>query len=278
MNAKEIPIIILPGATGNAPGPELFGGAPGEIGGFALIKYPGWRRYVADDFTADVLISDLVAQIVAAAPQGPIRILGISLGGHFGYAAALRLQASGREIGGFCAIDTFMDASAAPRPGWGRRALSQVSRILQKRQLNELVTFVVSRFWRSLLQLSGAQSRSMLNKSAAFRHVISIAAREPVFEEELSLRLLLREVSPWVRALDIDPVQLRVPATLIRTAETAIDDPAWRRRCPDIEIVETAGTHQTMFDPENAFSFRERFLAGTRTWLGATESNSQWTG
>ena len=58
-----------------------------------MIGYPGWKRYVADGFSAEVLVADLVTQIATKVPQGPIRIVSVSIGGHFGYAAALRLQA-----------------------------------------------------------------------------------------------------------------------------------------------------------------------------------------
>ena len=44
------------------------------------------------------------AEIDARIPYGPIRLVGLSMGGHFAYAAALRLQGMGREIAGFCAI------------------------------------------------------------------------------------------------------------------------------------------------------------------------------
>ena len=96
-----------------------------EEGGLAPIKYPGWRRFVADGFSAEVLISEIAAQIVAKVPEGPIRIVGSSIGGHFGYAAALRLQAISREIAGFCAIDTFMITSSEPRPGWKKRHMEE---------------------------------------------------------------------------------------------------------------------------------------------------------
>ena len=56
-------------------------------------------------------------------PRGPNRIVGNSIGGHFGYAVALHLQAAGREIAGFCAIDSFMITSSEPSAGRQRRAL-----------------------------------------------------------------------------------------------------------------------------------------------------------
>jgi thioesterase domain-containing protein len=270
MNTTNPAIVLLPGANGKAPDTSLFGAGTAEaVGCFKQIDYPRWRRCIADDFSADATISDLADKIAAAVPRDPIYIVGISIGGHFGYAAALRLQAGGRTIGGLCAVDTFMVASAAPRSGWQRRALSFGLHLAQKRRLRDLMTFFRARFWRVLVRLPGSQLRGFLNKSTSLRGLASLLAREPIFEEELSLRLLLREINPWVSTLDIDPVPLKAPVTLIRTTESAGDDPIWQRRCPDIEILETSGTHQTMFDPEYAATFRECFLAGTRSWRTA---------
>jgi thioesterase domain-containing protein len=108
MTDSSSPVIFLPGADGCAPNLDVFRESVDDI---EVIGYPGWRRHVADGFSAEVLITDLVAQIVTRVPRGPIRIVGFSIGGHFGYAAALRLQGMGREIAGFCAIDTFMMVS-----------------------------------------------------------------------------------------------------------------------------------------------------------------------
>ena len=112
MTDSSSPVIFLSGAGGGAPDLNVFRQHPDDTTSFEVISYPGWKRYVADGFSAQVLIADLTEKIAARVPQGPIRIVGLSIGGHFGYAAALRLQSMGREIAGFCAIDTFMIASA----------------------------------------------------------------------------------------------------------------------------------------------------------------------
>ena len=233
---------------------------------FETIEYPGWRRIVADGFSAEVLISELVAQIVAKALGGPIRIIGSSIGGHFGYAAALRLQAIGREIAGFCAIDTFMIASSEPRPGWKKRHLEEGWRLLRDRRFHDLATFLRSRFWRTQLRLLGDRAPGLLRNLARFESGPAFAALDPTLEKEMNMRLLMREVAPWIASLDREPVALNSPAALLRTRLATDDDPAWRRRCPKIEIIEIAGDHNTFLDPENVRSFREAFVAATRDW------------
>jgi hypothetical protein len=130
-----------------APNLDVFREGAEDVTRFEVIGYPGWRRLVADGFSAEVLIADLVAQIVTRVPRGPIRIVGFSIGGHFGYAAALRLRAMGREIAGFCAIDTFMMVSPELSEGWKSRALAEGLELLRGRRFREFTRFVRSRFW-----------------------------------------------------------------------------------------------------------------------------------
>src|SRR5436190_9013873 len=137
MTDSSPPVIFLSGAGGGAPDLNVFRDGIDDTTHFEVIGYPGWRRYVADDFSAEALIADLATQIVAKVPHGPIRIIGLSIGGHFGYAIGLHLQATGREIASLCAIDSFMITSAAPSSGWKSRAIEQGFELLRERRIGE---------------------------------------------------------------------------------------------------------------------------------------------
>jgi surfactin synthase thioesterase subunit len=104
VNDRSSPTLILPGPGGDNVNPAFFCSSVEHAARFQTIGHPGWPRYVETGFSADKLIEHLAVQIAVRAPEGPIHIIGISLGAHLGYAAALNLQASGREVGGFCAI------------------------------------------------------------------------------------------------------------------------------------------------------------------------------
>src|SRR5262249_6561709 len=104
--ARLSPIIVFPGAGGGVDG-AMFRTNMGDVLRVEPINYPGWTRYVEEGFSADALIADLSRQITKKVPTGPIHIVGSSIGGHLGYAAAVSLQSHGREIGGFCALDSF---------------------------------------------------------------------------------------------------------------------------------------------------------------------------
>jgi thioesterase domain-containing protein len=83
------PVIVLPG-VGNMD-LSMFA-APGDTICFRTIGCPGWRRFLDTGFSLEVLVGELASQIPTIVAQGPIRILGFSIGGHFGYAAAFRLS------------------------------------------------------------------------------------------------------------------------------------------------------------------------------------------
>lgn len=268
MMESSSPVLFLSGAGGGAPDLEVFREGVEDMTRFEVIGYPGWKRYVADDFSAEVLIAELAAQIVAKVPHGPIRIVGLSIGGHFGYAIGLHLQAKGREIAGVCAIDSFMIASSEPSAGWKGRALEQGFELIRQRRIGEFARFLRSKFWRALVRLAGGRLPGLLRGFASSRWLPSVSTFDPMFEEELSMRLLVREVAPWLGSLDREPVALKAPAILLRTPLTAGDDAAWRRRCPNIEIVEIPGQHHTLFEPEHSGSLREAFFAATRDWRG----------
>lgn len=257
---------VLPGAGGGDTNPALFCSSAEDSTCFPTIRYPGWQRYVEPGFSAETLVEDLVAQIAARAPRGPVRIIGVSLGGHLGYGVALNLQASGREIGGFCAIDPFVTKSAAATAGWKVRVLKYGARLLQKRRLDEFGRFLRSRFSRALLRSTRSRLASMIRRIAPAGRLPAILRADPIFEEELSMRLLIQKVAPWLPSLDREPIALKAPAVLLRTTSTQDSDSVWRRRCPQIEIVEIAGDHDTMLDQDNADSFREAFISATREW------------
>jgi pimeloyl-ACP methyl ester carboxylesterase len=244
-------VIFLSGAGGGAPDFDVFRRDAEDLTRFALVSYPGWKSYILPGFSAEILVTDLAARIAAIVPQGPIRVIGLSIGGHLGYAVALRLEAMGREIAGFCAIDSFMVASSGPSSGWKGRALAQALDLLSSRRFGEFAGFLRSRVWRALIRLAGANLPVLLQRLSFLNPLPSILAFDPILEQELSMRLLIRTAAPWLASIDCEPVALEAPASLLRTTSTAGDDAVWRRRCPKIEIFE---------------QLRDVFLVATRNW------------
>jgi thioesterase domain-containing protein len=256
------PVIVLSGSGGGVPDLDAFRNGANDKTRFEVIGYHGWQRYVADQFSPEVLIADLAAEIATKVGDGPIRIIGISMGGHVGYAIALHLQAIGREIASICAIDSFMVTSSEPSAGWQGRALEQALDLLRGGRIGEFVRFLRSKFWRALARLAGGRLSLLLS----FGQSRLLSHFDPIFEQEVSMRLLVRKLAPWIGALDQNPIALKSSAVLLRTRLTASDDAAWQRRCPNIRICEIPGRHDTLFEADNVAALREAFLAATADW------------
>jgi thioesterase domain-containing protein len=260
------PVIVLSGAGGGSPDLTAFRLGFSETTRFEILDYPGWRRYVEIEFSLQSLADDLASQIENLIPEGPIRIIGISIGAHIGYAAALRLQAADREISGFCAVDAFMVHSAAPSSGWLIRALELCSRLIREKRLVDLAKFVRSRLWRTLLRLSQERLVSILRKAKRSDWPPHILAIDPLFEHELNMRLLIRSIAPGIAALDFEPFVLKTPVVLVRTELNADSDEGWQRRCARLKVLQIPGNHETMFEPQNIAAFGEAFGEVTREW------------
>ncbi len=266
MTIPDPPVVFLPGAGGLASELSLLRDGPLDGTRFIAIRYPGWRRYIAADFSPESLIQYLMEQILAVVPNGPIALLGVSLGGHFSYALALRLQALGRDVAGLCVIDSFMVSSSAAREGWVRRAMDDAFYLLRKGRFRDFIRQLLAKCWRALMRLAGPRLAWWVRWYMGASAGQSDAGSDSLFEFELSMRLLLRATAPWVAALDCNPIALDAPAALLRRPMTSADDEAWRRRCPRIEILEIPGGHQTLFEPENIDALRSAFIAAKAGW------------
>ncbi len=263
MSAGRCTFIFLAGAGGGGEQDiAAFQAGLEEPVEVRMLSYPGWRRYVARDFSAEVFLEELTAQIAEMAPAGPIHIMGSSIGGHLGYAAALRLEQEGREVACLCAIDSFMIRSALPSSGWQSRAASEGLALLRQGRWSDLAAFARSKFWRALLRLAGGRLPAMLRLLARSGWFSRLLAADKLAEQELSMRLMLRVVAPWIASLDRQPVPTAIPTLLLRTRRTGSDDPAWRRRCSRLRISEVPGEHLTLFAPQNIGALRKAFSAG----------------
>ncbi|MBB5056945.1 thioesterase domain-containing protein [Granulicella aggregans] len=254
--------MYLPGAGGGGEGDlaELAAGLDFPVS-FEPVRYPGWQRSMAEGFSAEILLEELAAEIERKVPSGPIRIMGMSIGGHLGYTIALRLQAKGREIAGLCVVDSFMIESSKATAGWQGRALAQGMDLLRKGRYMTFARFIRSKAWRGLLRLGGKPLLSLVGRVSGSGGMNTLLARDAMADQELSMRLLIVHLAPWLKELDCEPVPLIAPVALLRTKVSARDDLSWMRRCPYVSIYEVPGTHETLFEAENIGEMRKAFGA-----------------
>lgn len=263
MNAAHLPLIVLPGARGHAPDCALFRASPTEWESIIALRYPTWQTYVDADFSAEKLVDILTMEIAERVPQAPIVLLGVSIGGHFAYATALRLESLGRTVAGLCIIDSGT-ITAARSAHWNKRLVAHAVDLLRRGRPGALAIYARQLLWRGLFRLAGKGLPALARDYAAPLHQIGRA--DPAFAEELGMRLLIRITDPWVKSLDDHSVRLRAPAALLRTGATASSDVIWRERCPELRIIDLPGNHETLFEAENAAALRCAFFTATAAW------------
>lgn len=251
--------VFLAGSGGGFPDVSQLRADPDYDMSFETIDYPGWKRYVQPKFTPELLISDLSAEIEARVPLGPIRIVGISMGGHFGYLVALDLQARGRQVESLCAIDSFVVNTAAPTPGWRNRALAEFVEISKRRKFDEMYAFCRSKVWRAVLRAAGDMLPTLLRKASELKWAAHALEVDPILKRELDIRMMSRTCADWLAQIDEAPSQLSIRTALLRTPDHADSDAIWRNRCSNLSIYEIKGSHETLFEPENVGCLRDAF-------------------
>lgn len=263
MSAAPLPLVVLPGAGGDPPDRALFCAEASDRERVMALRYPGWRAYVDPGLTGEGLIDLLSAEIAERFPQTPVVLLGFSIGGHFAYAAALRLESLGRRVSGLCIIDSGIITAGRSRH-WKARMVSRLAGVIRRGRPGALAAHVRQLAWRALFRLAGDRLPALARGLAGpLRRIERI---DPAFAEELSMRLLIRITAGWMRSLDDHPARLRAPAVLLRTEATASGEDLWRRRCPDLRIIDLPGNHDTLLEGENAAALRSAFLAATAGW------------
>jgi thioesterase domain-containing protein len=265
MNAARLPIIVLPGASGHAPDCAPFCADSSDRDRFVALRYPTWKTYVDAGLTAEALVEVLAAEIMHRVPQRPIVLLGHSIGGHFAYATALRLEGLGRTVAGLCIIDPGT-ITVARSAHWKARLVSHAADLFRRGSHGALVLLPRQLAWRGLFRLAGDRLPALARRYATPLDWIGVI--DSTFAEELSMRLLIRITATSMQSLDDHPTNLHAPTVLLRTRVTASHDSLWRRRCPDVRIIDIPGNHETLYEAENAAALRAAFLAATAEWSG----------
>lgn len=269
MSTARLPIVLLPGANGHLPDCALFCADSYDRDRFVALRYPPWQTYVNAGLTGEALVDALAAEIVRRIPQTPVELLGVSIGGHFAYATALRLEKLGHTVAGLCVIDSGI-ITAARSAHWKARLASHAADLLRRGRPGALAAHARHLVWRGLFRLAGDGLPTLARDYATPLH--RIGKIDSVFAEELSMRLLIRVTATWMHDLDDHVTPLRAPTVLLRTRATASNDSLWRERCPDLRIIDIPGNHETLFEAENAAAFRAAFLAATAGWSDAAQT------
>lgn len=260
MTAGPPVFLTFAGAGGGQLDPGLFVEPSARTVEFRAVRLPGWRWHLQAPRGPGDLQAHLLDEVARLAPSGPLRFVGVSLGGHLAYDVAVRCQARGRVIEGLCLVDSFFGVPPVP----GRvRLKRELARALREMRLGGFL------FQHGLRRLLPRWER--LRWRAWQRHAAE--GTDPwdlrdgsLVERELSMRLLLQLTAPVSAAPIAEPDALRAPALLLRTADNAGQDALWARRCPGLDVAEVPGTHHTLSGADATRVIRERFRATPWAW------------
>jgi amino acid adenylation domain-containing protein len=252
-NAASVPIVImLPGDGGDELRLARFRMSCEPMTAMLPIVYPDWREMVEPNFNFCTLLDKIVAQIESFVPNGPVHLVGSCLGGILAYVAAATLSGKGRQIPFLGLLDS--DAPIDVVAGFGASRFHRFrSGLMRVNQPDQLAYSVVKR-------LKGRTGTRLLRQVAHSNHTWIPDEILFYLSQHLRSQIVSAGANDWcVKTLPLlSP--LRASVFLFRAVErkfSAPPDLGWRRRLPNIEVVDVQGSRLTMVDNPN---LRNEFL------------------
>jgi thioesterase domain-containing protein len=214
------------------------------------ISYPVWRDLTDPERAMDHVLEGAERQVRAKASRGPVLILGYSLGAQIGWGFAHRLQRAGGTVAFFGAINGRVVATNKPDGSWLRRALRDFASDLLRGDIRAAGAFISSRFSRLLQRAAGGDLPRMAGRWARRGRLPWLLSCDPVFETELSMRLLIRAAVSWTQKIESERrPPLDCPSLLVRGPDDEAFDGRWRSLCPRLDIRAVTGLHVAILEP-----------------------------
>lgn len=271
---KSPTLFLMPGMGKDEPRLVRFRAACLPALRMVGMDYGDWPEWVAAGLDFEVLIHRLVAEIQAAAPEGPLMLAGYSLGGHIVYATAAALAAAGRSIKFLGIIDQAFSRDTIDRvPGAGPKTrggeLARFWTAIRRGEAADEFAVMVSR------RLIGPRWAPFLRVAARFHRAPLPGDLGFYLPWRLSMYLLVEMVRRWHAKIG-EPKALLAPTVLFRGNDFATwtaPDLGWRKLCPNVTVVRVDGHHTTMFDPPYLDSFVRAFIAAVDNVTHPVEEN-----
>jgi thioesterase domain-containing protein/acyl carrier protein len=234
------PVFFIPGLDGTVAG--LFPMTrrmtyPGAVIG---IQARGLDGQEPPHVTVEAMAAEYLREVKTRQPAGPYRLCGYSFGGLVAFEMARQLWGSGDEIAMVALFDTTMSPLRWPLRSWlsiVHRRIMRFSAAVIAAPMDSWASAarrIVCRVCEGLGGLSKSARTSVLKVSASAL-IASARYRPGFYPGELTL------FSPVGREPGLPPLHA-----------------IWSKHAVAVSIVETAGTHSTMFSAINAESTAER--------------------
>jgi thioesterase domain-containing protein len=213
------------------------------------ITYPEWQNLTDPERAMDHVLEGVERQVRAKASNGPVLILGYSLGAQIGWGFAHRFQRVGGTVAFFGAINGRVVATDKPDGQWLWRATRDLASDLLRGDIRAVGAFISSRFSRLLQRAAGSDLPKMAGRWARRGRLPWLLSRNPVFETELTMRLLIRAAVPWTQKIERELPPLDCPSLLVRGPDDEAFDGRWRTLCPRLDIKAVTGSHVAILQP-----------------------------
>ena len=259
--SKKYPVIfLLPGVGGDTPPLVRFRMEWEGVARVVPLEHPKWKELIDAEQGMETLVRDCLRRIAQQAPDGPIWLMGYSLGGNVAHALALRLVEQGRQVGFVGLLDAeaiHEDAEVVAAQLLGRtsllhlgwhfvRDIGRLLREIRERQSNRALALTLVRWvttpWGWPI-FSWLAKHGRLPLPVMFRYHVN---------DYLNQARLVAAAGAWCDRISKHPRPLPVPAVLFRSEAHRPEDAAdlgWTTHFPELEIVHLSGTHSTMFEP-----------------------------
>jgi thioesterase domain-containing protein len=251
-------VFLIPGLDGDELRLAAFRADLRDEVRFFVIDYPNWTEIAVDGQGFDTIVTSVVAKILSIRTSGPIWLAGYSYGGDVGFAVASRLLSEGQEVAFLGILDTDLYQVAAEATTYSQNRSSR----RWHHRIQEMVTegrgtglgFLLAKCARDLLGLERAARYQFLWQK--------LLPPRTKFAFDRRLRRISRLREQWRWHQRGTPPPIDIPSVLFRSGAhdpEAPPDLNWRRRCPNLTVVDVEGDHRTMLDAPNRAGLCRRF-------------------
>ena len=240
---KKPTVFLFPGLTGDSPSLASFRNELAHTANVVLIPYPDWRDMARGARRLTDLADAALATIRQEAPDGPLHLIGYSLGGAVAFQSAATLLSEGRNIASFIALDSQIETNRPSQTSFISQLKSRLRKPPEERpslpeKLTEQAGIVASHpvFASGLGWLA---TKDLSNFSPLWRFN---------FRNALWEAMQVRALKAW-RAHEAGSLTLPLAATLFVSEETRPNSSAdlgWGRRVASLNMRTTQGDHHSM--------------------------------
>jgi thioesterase domain-containing protein len=210
--------------------------------------YPDWTELIKPETSFPGLVPYLKRKIQNELPDGPVHLVGYSIGGPLAYGCALALQSEGRTVD-FLAILDSVPPDAPLRKTWRKR-------------LKSLATFQVREGLASVLAklLASRRGKPILQRLSRFRNVKLPFKFAEYLHPKLKIQLMIQGFLPWWQSAARQSAKFTTPTLLFRSEEHEAGEPeelGWNKYCLNMKVTHVAGSHASVMAPSALSSLCE---------------------